>query len=372
MSHETTLYLKDEKGRVRFWKIFRSKREEDCFYIHHSYGLLNGKVTNPIPHKICGINAEKRAITKINAEIKKKKLLGFQEELKKSVTRGSVFGPMGAHKLDDFEHKLVYPVMVQRKLDGFRCIAHFDENGKVTLYSKSMKPFVHLQHIKKELEEKFHLQNSYLDGELYSHGLKLNEISSLVMKKRELSSEEVEDSKKIVYMVFDYIVENIPFDQRYKSLKSLFKKSKYIQLVECVIAKNKSEVYKLNDQFLLEGYEGVIVRNKSGLYVFKKKSYDVLRTKEFKHGIFTIINGKEGSGTYSGTLIWELKCNKSNSHKSFNAIQMGLLSERKKIFNNFQKNPNDFIGKKVKVKYLMIDDYGCVLRNPIVENIIDK
>ena len=266
--------------------------------------------------------------------------------------------------------------MVQHKLDGFRCIAHFDESGKVTLYSKSMKPFVHLHHIKEELESKFKLKNAYLDGELYSHGVKLNVISSLVMKKRELTSLEIEEEKQIVYMVFDYILQDVIFEKRFNLLKALFKnikssKSNYIQIVNCEIAKNKEQVYQLNDKYLMEGYEGMIVRNKNGLYVYKKKSYDVLRTKEFKNGIFTIINGKAGTGSYSTTIIWELQCNKDNSsRKSFSAIQMGSEKVRKNIYDAFQKNPNDFIGKKVKVKYLAIDDYGCVLRNPIVEEFI--
>lgn len=367
-----TFYLKDENERVRFWNIYLTKdNTEEIYYIHTSYGYLDGKITNPLPRKITD---KKKALTKVNALIKKKKLLGFQEKLEKSVIRGSIFGPMGAHKLDDFEHKLVYPVMVQHKLDGFRCIAHFNEVGKVTLYSKSMKPFVHLDHIKEELEHTFQLKNAYLDGELYSHGLKLNVISSLVMKKRELSNEEIEDSKKIVYMVFDYVLQDVIFEKRFQLLKALFKnrkqKNNYIQFVDCEIAKNKEQVYQLNDKYLMEGYEGVIVRNKSGLYVYKKKSYDVLRTKEFKNGVFTIINGKVGSGSYSNTIIWELQCNKSNSKKSFSAIQMGSEKVRKSIYDAFQKNRNDFIGKKVKVKYLAIDDFGCVLRNPIVESFV--
>ncbi len=367
-----TLYLKDENERVRFWSIYLTKDEKgEIYYIHTSYGYLDGKITNPIPRKI---SDKKKALTKVNALIKKKKLLGFQEKLEKSVLRGSVFGPMGAHKLDDFEHKLVYPVMVQHKLDGFRCIAHFNEVGKVTLYSKSMKPFVHLNHIKAELEHTFQLKNAYLDGELYSHGLKLNVISSLVMKKRELTPSEIEDEKQILYMVFDYVLENTIFEKRFNLLKDLFKnikpKSNYIQIVDCEIAKNKDQVYKLNDKYLMEGYEGVIVRNKSGLYVYKKKSYDVLRTKEFKSNVFTIVNGKAGTGSYSNTIIWELRCNQSNSKKSFHAIQMGSEKVRKSIYDAFQKNHYDFIGKKVKVKYLAIDDYGCVLRNPIVEDFI--
>ena len=278
---------------------------------------------------------------------------------------------MGAHKLDDYEHKLKYPVMVQHKLDGVRCIAIFDKDGNVTLYSKHMKPFIHLDHIKDELK-RYKLKNTYLDGELYSHGLKLNEIMSYVMKKRTLTHDEEEASKKILFMVFDIIQINIPFDKRYSYLQSIFykKKNVYVQIVNCDIAHNKEEVYKLNDQYLMEGYEGVIVRNRDGFYVFKR-SYDVLRTKEFKHGIFTILGGKMGKGTHKNTLIWELQCNQtSNRSKSFHAIQLGTLQERRALYHMYQKDPSQFIGKRVNVKYLSIDDYGCVLRNPIVESFI--
>jgi ATP-dependent DNA ligase len=350
---------------TRFWEISLLQENHQLF-LHRSYGMIGKKVIHSPPRRV---ESERKGLTYMNAEIKKKKLIGFTENLKERISRGSVFGPMGAHKLDDYEHKLIYPVIVQRKLDGFRCIARFDDAGKVVLYSKSMKPFSHLNHIKTELEERFSLRNVSFDGELYSHGLPLNEISKLVMKKRELTSEEEEASKKIVYMVFDTILENVIFEERYHTLVKLFekKKSKYVQLVKCEIAKSKEEVYDLNQTYLVEGYEGVIVRNKKGLYIYKKKSYDVLRTKEFKHGLFTILGGKEGEGTYRGTLIWELKCDQNNSRKSFYAIQMGALQDRRSIFEKFQKNPKDFIGKMVKVKYLKMDDYGCVLRNPIVE-----
>ncbi len=354
----------------RFWEISLVQEKNTELFLHRSYGIIGKKVTTSPPRRV---ESERKCLTKMNAEIKKKKLLGFTEKLKDRVSRGSVFGPMGAHKLDDFEHKLIYPVMVQRKLDGFRCIARFDEDGKVTLYSKSMKPYAHLDHIKSELEKRFALRNVSLDGELYSHGLPLNEISKLVMKRRPLSDVEQEDAKKIVYMVFDTILENVVFEERYRTLLKLFHKRSgfYIQLVTCEVAKSKEEVYHLNQKYLIEGYEGVIVRNKNGLYLYKRRSYDVLRTKEFKHGTFTILGGKEGEGSYRKTLIWELKCAHSNSHKSFYAIQMGSLGERRKIFEKFQKNQNDFIGKKVKVKYLTMDDYGCILRNPIVESFVE-
>lgn len=386
MEKRTRLYLKDSKGNTRFWEIFLLEgKGGKCWEIHHRYGVIGGKVTEPIPREVCGTDGYKKAFTKMNAEIKKKRLLGFQESVKKSVVRGSVFGPMGAHKLDDFAHKLRFPVMVQRKYDGYRCMARIAADGEVTLLSKNMKPFAHLNHIRDQLKEILRggeSQEIYLDGELYSHGLKLNEIARLIMKRRELTPEEEEASHAISFHVFDMIDPQYPgvtFSDRFGRLKEIFRgwaktfntKHSTVQVVPGEMAKDLDEVYRLNDQYLMEGYEGVIVRNMDGLYQYKKKSYDVLRTKEFKHGEFEIVGGKIGMGSYRSTVIWELKCKRSElgggSHKSFYAIQMGSAEERAQICGEFKKSPGKFVGKMVRVKYLMIDDYGCVLRNPIVE-----
>lgn len=389
MENQLKLYLKDSKGNTRFWEIYLEKAGGKCWKIHHKYGIIGGKVTEPIPREVCGADgadAYKKALTKMNAEIKKKRLLGFQESMKKSVVRGSVFGPMGAHKLDDFPHKLHFPVMVQRKYDGYRCMARIGSNGDITLLSKSMKPFAHLQHIRDQLKEILRGRGGggggeiYLDGELYSHGLKLNEIARLIMKRRELTPDEEAASRAISFHVFDLVDPQQPdltFSERFARLKEFLRaktlntKRSTIQLVEGKMAKNIDEVYRLNDQYLMEGYEGVIVRNMDGLYQYKKKSYDVLRTKEFKHGEFEIVGGKIGTGSYSSTVIWELRCQKSRSRKSFYAIQMGSAEERARVCEEFKKNPGRFMGKMARVKYLMIDDYGCVLRNPIVESLVD-
>jgi DNA ligase 1 len=384
------LYLKDSKGNTRFWEIFLREGPK-CWEIHHRYGLIGGKVTEPIPREVCGSDGRKKAITKMNAEIKKKRLLGFQESAKKSVVRGSVFGPMGAHKLDDFAHKLRFPVMVQRKYDGYRCMAKIGADGDITLLSKNMKPFAHLNHIRDRLkeilwgQEILRGQEIYLDGELYSHGLKLNEIARLIMKRRELTPEEEAESHAISFHIFDMIDPqhpDLPFSERFRRLKKILRGPSKIrqtllipsvQIVSGEMAKDLDEVYRLNDQYLMEGYEGVIVRNMDGLYQYKKKSYDVLRTKKFKHGEFEIVGGKIGTGSYRSTVIWELKCRGegAGSHKSFHAIQMGSAGEREGICAEFKKNPGKFVGKMVRVKYLMIDDYGCVLRNPIVEGFVE-
>lgn len=366
-------------NKKRFWKIWiEQDKENKNIYICRNYGIIDGKITIPekklIDH-IGSITPLEKAITEVNFLWKKKKESGFQEEFEFKNSnlkmKNSKIKPMGAHKLDDFYHKINYPAMVQHKLDGFRSLSNIDEKNKVTLYSKNMKPFVYLHHIKDEIKKIKELYNNstiYLDGELYNNNLSLHEISSLVMKKYATKAEE-EDMKKIYYYIFDIFDTNNlneVFEVRYKRLINIFKKYKfnYLKLVSCTDVSSYDEIKKLNLEYLYEGYEGIIVRNKNGIYKLNSKSYDVLRTKEFKTKEFEIIGAKAGSGTQNNAIIWKIKCLNNNT-KFFWAIPIGNILERVEIYKDYLKNPDKYIGKKIKVKFLDIDKEGCIIRNPI-------
>ena len=365
------LHLDLSTGKRRFWKIWIEK-EKDSFLLKREYGIILGKITRPLPLQMFD---EKKIITKANALFKKKKEEGFYEEKNqnknKIQTKQHVIRPMGAHKLDDFHQRLHYPVCVQRKLDGYRCLAHF-HNKAIELLSRNMKPFSHLPHIRKELEKINELKekNIYLDGELYSHDLKLHNIGSIV-RKQYVNDANIERMKEVSYYVFDLFDVNkmdMTFEERYDYLKkNIFDKYdfQYIKLVSCVKVNNYEGVLKENELYLSEGYEGVIVRNLDGLYQWNKKSYDVLRTKEFKKGIFKVVDTKAGEGAQSGAILFRVECLK-DPKLHFWVMPVGTLVERRKMMKNAKK----YIGKKVLVKYLDIDDKGCVTRNPILEEII--
>jgi len=349
------LFSLNEDEKERFWQIWIEDNGDGKFMICRRYGIIDRKITEP-ESKI--MNDLKKTITAVNALWRKKKESGFYEAGSKNPIKKTEFiKPMGAHKLDDHYHKIIYPAFVQKKLDGFRCLAN-----NCALYSKGMKPFLYLAHIKKELAILKLKSNIYLDGELYEFGLRLHEISSLVHK----------ESREISYYIFDmFDLKNMltPFNSRYAYLESIFKthKFKYLKLVSCVSVNNYNKVLELNNKYLLEGYEGVIVRNMNGLYKLNSKSYNVLRTKEFKKAKFQIIGASGGSGTQSGAVIWELKC--TNSENSFFAIPIGTINERIKIYKDYISNPDLYNRKYATVKFLEMNKEGCVSRNPIVEKI---
>jgi len=360
-------------NKKRFWKIWIEKNN-DNIYIYREYGIINGKITKIKKE----YESLKKATTQINFLWRKKKESGFQEEneIKNNLIKmkSNIIKPMGAHKLDDYYSKIKYPAYIQKKLDGFRCLSNIIDK-KVILYSKNMKIFLHLNHIKLEIlkiKELLNDINFYLDGELYEFGIPLNNIYKLVMKKY-VSEKNIKDMEKISYYIFDiFNVNNLNliFEERYNILKKIFEnnKFKYLKLVECKIVNSYEEIKDINIEYLYEGYEGVIVRNKHGVYKLNSKSYDVLRTKEFKKNNFLIIGAKEGNGIQKGSIIFKLKC--LNNNNSFYAIPIGTIDNRKKMYLDYIKNPLNYINKYAIVKYLEINEDGCVSRNPIIEKII--
>lgn len=355
MKKSITLYKYTDENKIRIMKIFQENNK-----VYTQYCIKNGKITTSQP-KIFENSKTKTgtqlATTFYNNLIKINKLKGYDETLKKQL----IISPMRAHKLEDNYHKIKYPCYIQIKYDGFRCIVHFDQNlNKVVLTSKNGKQFHNLEFIESQLDHILQKnKNLYLDGELYITNSKLHNISSLLLSKKKVNT------SSIVFNIFDLFITNdlnLTFNQRYHYLKKIFKENKFkrIHLVKVLEVSREKEIEEYNTKIIEEGYEGVIVRNKDGLYKLNGKSYDVLRTKEFKYDNFKIVGATTGVGKYKNSVIFILECLKSK--KTFKAVPYGTLKERELMWSK----KGDYIGKIVKVKYLDIDKKGCVIRNPLV------
>lgn len=364
-----------KNNKKRFWHIQIFKKSNDIFIIK-SYGLIGGKVTKTNPKKIDNSSMKNKlslAITQANFLWKKKKESGFYEENNNIKTNINKFiSPMKAHKLEDHYKKIIYPCLVQKKLDGFRCLANV-KNNQIELYSKTMKKFYFLDHIKNELDKINCLnKNIYLDGELYNKKLSLSEISSIITIKK-INKFNNKKSNKIYFFIFDmFDLKNmkLTFIERFNFLKNIFKnnKFKYLKLVKIVNANNFTKINKLNEKYIQDGYEGIIVRNMNGLYKLNSRSFDVLRTKEFKKDYFEIVGAKSGTGTQQNAIIWICKC--KNSNKTFSVIPIGTINNRIKTYNHYLQNKKKYLNKKALIKYLDFNRKECIIRNPIFLKLI--
>jgi len=345
----------------RFWELIISQKGDNV-HIKTRYGVIGGKITETKGQSFTKSKAQTFAKKKFTDKIRN----GYKPEsgLKIKNTQINKFvKPMGAVLLEKNEHKIIFPADVQPKLDGFRGIA-IQRKSKVVIVSRNGLPYPHLEKIKKQLETFPLIKKGYqLDGELYLHGQSLGELRSVLGRKKLNSNKVKELEKKIKYCVFDFISENIPSEKRLNMLQNAFKswKSNLVHLIKTKTVRSIKEVNVLRNKYIEEGYEGIIVRNKQGLYTSGKTSSDVFRSKDFKKNVFKIVGALEGKGNNKGTVIWKLQC-LHNKNKTFTAKPMGTKEERTQLYKNKEK----YIGLKIHVKYFELDNKtGCVSRHPV-------
>ena len=273
---------------------------------------------------------------------------------------------MTALSFDKHGSKIKFPAVVQRKLDGVRCLSWTDAKGDVVMMSRRNNPFFGLNHIRNEIKSLNLPPNIVLDGELYAHGDKMTfqKLAGLV-RRQTVKDADVKEIEKIRYHVYDMIDLNDrmkPFKDRHKFLDDNIgvKKPVYLDVVENFIVANKEEGDRRHSQFVQEGFEGLMFRNIDSPYQGKRSAH-LQKYKKFDDAEFKVIGYEEAQGKDAGTVIWILE---TVSGEQFRARPKGTLAERAKMFNTVSSKPDAYIGKMMTIKYFGLTDAG-IPRFPI-------
>jgi len=266
---------------------------------------------------------------------------------------------MLAHPYDKRKKHIVYPAVAQRKFDGVRCLANCVD-GKTTLLSRKGKEFPHMEHIKRQIAFMANNQPIYIDGELYCED-DFEELVGLV-KRETLKDGDEERMKRFKLRVYDCILVDDPetdYIDRYNTVKALIEGTRCsnIEIVENFTVENEEEAIKMHDQFVSEGYEGLILRNFKGAYGVNKRSNDLQKYKNFIDDEFEIVGHKQASGRDEGTVIWT--CVTKNGTE-FDVRPRGSREARAEWFNNGKK----YHGQNLTVRYQEETKYG-VPRFPV-------
>lgn len=360
------LYKKATTGKTQIWEIHV---KGDSF--RTIAGQLNGKLTTSewticYPKnegKVNETSANEQALKEAKAKWDKKVEKGYSEDLA-TAGRAKYFEPMLAHKWDDFNDTIKYPVATQPKLDGIRCITTKDG-----MFSRNGKDIISAPHIKKSLKTFFEKYPSIvLDGELYSHELKkdFNKIISLVKKTKPTAEELIESEKIIEYWIYDMVDtkhrEEV-FSERFANLKLTNPFNEYCIEVPTLEIQNENALDGAFAVYVKNDFEGQIIRNLSGVYENKRTKL-LLKRKDFMDSEFVIKDVIEGTGgrtKTAGFMEFETidgKPFKSNIKGTFEYLAE-LLKDRNKL-----------IGKMATIKYFNLTPDG-VPRFPFVVAIRD-
>lgn len=186
-------------------------------------------------------------------------------------------------------------IVLQPKINGFRCRVVCGTDGFVHLYSSQGNEFSCLPHINSTfhtLVREGGLQPPFeLDGELYNHTMSLQQISSIVKRQNDIHM----DFEKIKINLFDVIDSDTQRRRIIKLdfLQSIVSQFPAIEMVKSyIIDPKREEAQPFIEDFINAGYEGAIFRNPHGLYE-RKRSYNLFKYKPREVDIYQIIGFEE-------------------------------------------------------------------------------
>jgi DNA ligase-1 len=337
--HLNTLYKRSVSGKISTWQIII---DNNSYYTITGY--IDGIKTQSSP-TICEAKsyctAEEQALKEAQAIHRKRIELGSFENIN-DIDTPVFFKPMLAHKWEDYEDKIKYPLYSQPKLDGIRCIVRADG-----MWSRNGKKIISAPHVFNALSPLFDINPDLIfDGELYADKFAndFNTICSLVKKTKPTSDDLSKSAESIQYHVYDLPSYNASFTYRYKHLNKLI--TNYhpsIVLVKTDQIDNINDLLAYYEDYIMEGYEGQMIRLDSEYE--SKRSKSLLKHKSFIDEEYTILGIDEGQGNKTGMIGSFIFENKDG--KQFNASPKFNWDECKQMWNERET----LIGKQATVKY---------------------
>ncbi len=389
-----TLYGESSHGKQKMWSVSVSETPEKHGVILTTHGYVDGKQVESRRVVTEGKNLGKKnattpftqAVSEAQALWNKKKDGGYTATVGGGCAVGGAGAPVGdvdytntllgdvpeehkslvplpmlAHDYNKRGKSMTFPCYVQRKLDGVRCVA-IPSRG---LYSRNGKQFPHLEHIRGDVDRLGSvamLPGVMFDGELYSDELTFQEIVGLV-KKETLRADDEAKMKKIYLFVYDCIVLSQPaltYKDRYESLQSAFASGlafPNLRLLSTATCASEDEMKRLHADYVAEGYEGIMLRQMTGVYKVGHRSPELQKYKEFADAEYPVIGFKQGDGEEKGCVIWQCR---TPAGLEFGVRPRGTRADRTELFANGAA----YVGKLLTVRYQELTTDG-VPRFPV-------
>ena len=399
-----TLSNTAKTGKAQYWSIRVTQNADGHGVITTKYGFVGG--AEQTGEKIIseGKNVGKKnetspfqqAVSEARASWNKKQTIGYAQEAVVSAGAGSGASasasvspgpdagiaadrsavidvdiplPMLAEKFQQRGKAIVFPCFIQPKFDGTRTVGLCGiPLGKPCLYSRNRKTYPHLEHIQAVLRKL--PSGLILDGEVFTKALPFQEIVGLV-KKKTLLDEDKPKHALLEFHVYDVVDTTKTCEERLALLSGLFKgglpgqpravegfegAGTVLKLCPTEELASKEGLKAKHDEYVAAGFEGIMLRNKKGLYI-GKRSAELQKYKEMMDDEYKIVGFYEGEGEEAGAVVWECV---TPEGRTFRCRPKGTHEERRVLF----KDGASSVGKMLTVTYQELTTDG-IPRFPI-------
>lgn len=185
-----------------------------------------------------------------------------------------------------------FPCIGQPKINGVRGTISLDDNNNVQVLSKEGLTY-ELSHVRQWFEENkevfdYEGQSLIFDGEFYIYGESLQVISSAV-KKTNLNT------SRVIFICFDIILPKVSNKDRIGIIKTQLVPatqdlSAPVGIIKSVKILNDVHAQNKTDEYIEDGYEGMILRDFDGLYQPGKRPMTMVKLKRCISEEFKIVN----------------------------------------------------------------------------------
>lgn len=367
-----TLFGTEKNGKTKVWSA-SIHNDDNKAWATIEFGQINGKKQITTREYTAGKNIGKKNETSFLQQCLLETKKKWQDKIDKEQYSINQFPqtnpqitkhfPMLAQTYNpNKKSKIIYPCYVQPKLDGLRCITYF-HNNSILYQSRQGIFFNSLDHLTYDLLPIFKKHPSLiLDGELYTQDFPFEELAGIIKKKKSLLPHDLDKIKLVKYHIYDIIHQTHTFHDRYFDF--IYKEipdTTNILKVPTSLCNNLLDFKTHFNNYVHNGFEGIILRNINGLYTANYRSHDLQKYKEFQENEYEIIDFKEGEGRDHGTVLWVCK---TNDNKTFNVRPRGSIAQRKEWF----QNGHIYIGKMLTVIFQELSESG-IPRFPVGKDI---
>jgi ATP-dependent DNA ligase len=334
------LYVKTSSGQINYWQIWT-----EGAVVRTQWGKLGSDKPLSEKYTAAGKNIGRANETspeiqaEIEAEAKYKKQIRLKYVDSVAKAEGNLnIKPMRAYALDDKRRlRLQYPFHMQPKFNGVRCMAYNLPDGAVRLMSRGGKDY-NLRHVQVELQGIIP-QGWCLDGELYVHGMQLQNIRKLIQTY-------CMESLQVCFHAYDMTrlpPDETPWVTRYTHLVNFCQSREFtfLKLSPTVQAEEPDDIDKYHDRFVSEGYEGAIIRVLNGTYKLAAKNVDLLKVKRFHDAEFKVVGWRLGK---DGKILYQCV---QEEGLPFDVTPMGTDEEKGEMLKTADRD----IGKLMTVKF---------------------
>lgn len=359
---------------------------EHGYIIQRSYGQVQGKNTLS-PTIIVDRTKQKRNwkeqyTLQFNSEVKKFLDKGYVEvekhpndypysELEEifgevKTNQFGVIKPMLAKQSEKVTNQKIFDKewLASRKLDGVRCLLYY-KDGIVHTASRGGEHYDYSTHhiceyppLVKFFEEN---PNVILDGELFRRFKSLQQISGAARMEK-----TAYDGDWLQYWIYDCYIPDITAQDRYDFLINelnhkhgimvynavyLDDNEDVVRILEQIPVKTWSNMEKLHNQYVAEGFEGLVIRDPSKPYKPGGRTNDMIKIKHYQSSEF-LVTGYELGLRGSEDMIFICE---TEDGIVFKAMPVGDREVKAEYVENFEEK---YEGHKAECTYFNLSDDG--------------